>query len=280
MAIRGYFFTAKQEGGVYDRKYTGTDLARWLAGFFSSGIMIPNGGVLDDEFEVTSAGGMSTQVNLGKAIAGLNGRYYGEIHDTPEIITHPVADEVYDRIDRVVFECSIEEDVRAYRARYITGIPSADPVAPEIEQSSTVFQLGLATVNIGAGVTEIIADDITDTREDASICGIANVLLGVKVPDENFIPIRNRDAVIPITGWVVSASEDYAYERSFTDFNVTADDGVKIEPTEATMKYAVAAGIARVITTYDGGYTVYAQAVPTAEIVADITIEKGIVIYG
>lgn len=183
MPYRSDFFTAKEVGGVHDRRYGADAFARRFASYIGSGIEIIGGGILDDELEVSIVpASMQSQVNLGAvSIKG----YRGEVYDTPVVLTHSGADPLNPRIDRVVMELNLTDDVRAITPKIVTGTPAATPQPEPLVRTSSIWQLCLATVLIPANVASIPAENITDTRDDADVCGIANITLGMAPLDGN-----------------------------------------------------------------------------------------------
>lgn len=180
MGARSNFFTAKLVDGEYDRKYASAALNARFASYFSTGIHVTESGILGNQLQVTPAGGMNVQINIGIA-EGMEGHQM-EIYGEPYIVTLPVADGVYNRYDNVILECNLSDDVRDFFPGYTAGIPSENPAAPGVTRNNVVFQMALARVRIRAGATEITEEDITDTRSDDDLCGISNVRLGIKMP--------------------------------------------------------------------------------------------------
>ena len=74
------------------------------------------------------------------------------------------------RYDRIVARYTAESNAVSIVAK--TGTPSSSPKPPNIERTSSVYELGFCVVYVGPGAATITDDDITDTRADAEICGI------------------------------------------------------------------------------------------------------------
>ncbi len=183
MPYRSDFFTAKEIGGIYDRKYGADAFARRFASYISSGIEIVGGGVLSDELEVSiRPASMQSQINLGAV--SING-YRGEVYDDAVVLTHSGADPLYPRIDRVVMELNLTDDVRAVVPKVVTGTPATSPEPEPLARTSSIYQLGLATILVPADVASIPTENVTDTRSDNEVCGVANVVLGITPPDGN-----------------------------------------------------------------------------------------------
>lgn len=181
MPYRSDFFTAKLVGGEYDRKYNADRFASRFADLISNGIVITGGGVIGTELQVSVvAGTMKTSVNLGKA--NING-YFVEVYDSAVELTHTAADATNPRIDRVVLELNLTDDVRAIEVKIVNGTAAASPVPPALVQTSTVYQLSLAQVSVPANVVSLPTDGVTDER--LTQCGLANILIGIDPPDAN-----------------------------------------------------------------------------------------------
>ena len=49
---------------------------------------------------------------------------------------------------------------------------SASPTAPAVERDADIYELAIADVYVGAGVTAITGSSITDKRLDSTVCGV------------------------------------------------------------------------------------------------------------
>nr|DAI29709.1 MAG TPA: Receptor Binding Protein [Caudoviricetes sp.] len=79
-------------------------------------------------------------------------------------------DNTLNRIDRVVLGFSADDNATTIYVK--KGTAASSPVAPGITQTSTLYELGLYTVSVPAGLTALAAANITDTRADGNVCGI------------------------------------------------------------------------------------------------------------
>ena len=171
MPYQSDFFTAKLVEGVYDRMYGATRFAARFAKFFTNGVVVA-AAAITDEMEVTAvADTMKTSVDLGYAL--ING--YGVEVTTAEELTHTAADATNPRIDRVILELSLADDVRAIVPKILTGVSAASPAVPALTRNSTVWQISLAQVLIPNNVSSLNTATITDERDDDAVCGISNV---------------------------------------------------------------------------------------------------------
>jgi hypothetical protein len=81
-------------------------------------------------------------------------------------VTLDAADVTNPRIDRIVLRLTREgqSDQGKIALTKITGTPASSPSAPSLTQTSATWDLSLAQVQVGAGVTTIAADKVTDER--------------------------------------------------------------------------------------------------------------------
>jgi hypothetical protein len=74
------------------------------------------------------------------------------------------------RIDRIVLRFSKAKNRTELAVK--KGTPSLAPVAPEIEKTEDVYELGLYIVAVAAGTSVVTMNEIYDTRQDSDVCGI------------------------------------------------------------------------------------------------------------
>lgn len=151
-----------------DRVYFAEDFARHLAKYFTNGIF-------NNELQVIANNDMTVTIQEGDAnIEGY--RYTNTASLTKTIDT---ADGSLKRIDNVVIRLDLTN--RLISAQIIKGTFSDSPSAPSLVRSSTIYDLKLAEVYIGNGVTSITQANITDTRFNKNMCG--NVVSTVETID-------------------------------------------------------------------------------------------------
>lgn len=145
-----------------DRKYKAEDWASYFASFIGNGVFpLPSTGL-----QVVAGNGMQVTVKAGKA--WINGYFYNNTSDLS--LTLATADGVLNRIDRVVVRWDLTNRLISVKVK--SSSPSASPTAPNIERDADIYELALADIYIGAGVTSITGSKITDKRLDTSICGV------------------------------------------------------------------------------------------------------------
>lgn len=125
----------------------------------------------EDNFDIISMSGMS--VTLGTGLAWIrNGKFSGKSvrSDSAQSISLDDSNASFPRIDRIVLRFSVSNNRTDFAV--IKGAPASSPVAPNVTQTESIFELGLYSVTVRAGVSEITMADVLDTRTDESVCGI------------------------------------------------------------------------------------------------------------
>lgn len=164
MAEKSYFFNDVND----DRVYLAEDFAMFFSSLIANGIF-PNPST-NLQVMVNEETPMAITIPPGKA--WINGYLYWNpdnlVKNLEPAHTNP-------RIDRIAVRwVSNNRDIKAY---VVTGTPAAVPVAPELTRNSDVWELGIADVFIGGGVTTISQANITDARLNDSLCGIVHALV-------------------------------------------------------------------------------------------------------
>ena len=156
--------------------------------------------------------------------------YYGWV-TANEALTVPTADATKPRIDRVVARLSVSVNQSVIFA-VKTGTPAANPSAPALTRTSETYEISLARIAVGAGVTSITSANITDERGDATVCGVAgvkhswqylsNVAIDVSGMSVN-AGVSDRDPVyFNGTKWVVATKGAVGFYDKANDAVITA----------------------------------------------------------
>lgn len=195
------------EGEVsYDYVLFAADLANWLGTYFGNGILIPKGGVMSTEFQVTKTD--ATSVSIAKGNIVINGRT--GFLPSPYEMTVDYASTGKQRIDRVVIELNTNEEVNEFRPLLIKGSEAdSNPSIPALTRDDylSIYQMSLARLL----VTEDGIQTITDERIDDDFCGISQVLIGVKPP-------------VPVTG---DSAANISYDNSESGLSgITVQDAI------------------------------------------------------
>jgi hypothetical protein len=194
MPYRSSFFTAQETSlGVYDRVYSANDFINYFDKMFSNGVIVVGGGVLSTELQVSKVTDtMKVSINLGSAF--INGHQF-EIYTAPIELTHDTADATYSRIDRIVLELNLTDEVRAIVPKIVKGTPASSPSVPSLTQTDTIYQISLAKITIPANVsslnTAFLADERTVSNVKIGISG--NSAEGITVDDTDFTEITGEN---------------------------------------------------------------------------------------
>ena len=144
-----------------DRKYSAEDWAAYFASFVSNGVFaLPS-----NSLQVVISSGMGITIKVGSGF--INGYFYRNTTDLNKTLS--VADGIYNRIDRIVLRWSLLN--RTMTVEVLQGTPASTPTATALTRDAEVYELALADVYIGAGVTSIVQSNITDRRASSELCG-------------------------------------------------------------------------------------------------------------
>lgn len=165
MAVSFFPFNSIVVNGVADRAANAENLAAYLAGFFSDGVIMDE----DTALQVNVDSGMQLQILAGTGV--INGKTI--LNTTAASITIDAASATLKRIDRVIFR--LDENNRLMEFDVLKGTAASSPTAPALTRSGGIYEMCLAEVSVPAGATSILASYITDTRSDSSKCGIASI---------------------------------------------------------------------------------------------------------
>ena len=156
MALKehGYFWNSREK----DRVYSADSFSEWAKTFFTTGVFVNTN-------HVRAASGLTITVDAG--YCNVEGKV--AIFDAADTLTIATPHASLKRIDTVVIERNDVE--REFYRKIVTGNPAANPVAKEPVRANGVYQLVLAQITVGAGVTSITQANIKDTRANANLCG-------------------------------------------------------------------------------------------------------------
>lgn len=172
---------------IYDRPADSSLLRRVYTNYFYDGVLIPYSA---DSFKVTAASGMTLSRAAGAAI--IQGAIM--MDEAAGTITIDAADTL-PRIDRIVARLNDDINVRAMSVEVLKGTPSAQPTAPNVTRTATIYELVLADVAVPANVSQLTNANITDRRPDPVLCGIS----GARVTADQIRQSLDDDQVRHIT---------------------------------------------------------------------------------
>lgn len=85
-------------------------------------------------------------------------------------VTLDTAEGALNRVDRVVVRWDLPQ--RDMYIAVLKGTPSAKPTATAVTRTTEIWELALADIYVGKGVTRIQTQNITDQRFNSAVCGI------------------------------------------------------------------------------------------------------------
>lgn len=195
MAIKGYFFNAVLQDGVYDRTYDAEDVTSYLDLLVSDGVF-PNPST---NLQVMAGTGMQVSVQPGQGwIQG-----HKMINTSALPLTIAAANALLARIDRVVFY--VDYAAREMGIAVKTGTAAANPTPPALVRTATRYEMCLATVTVGKAVTSITQANIQDTRGDSSVCGFVQGL------------VQQADTSTLFNQWNAAGAEQIANNQAVWD---------------------------------------------------------------
>lgn len=221
---RGGFYNNKIVNGNNDRVYTAEDVRKPYDTIFTDGIQPEADGTAGNALKVTAAGGMGISIAAGNAKLG--GAWF-ENTDAYSITLDAAGST--DRYDCVIVQNDDSEDVRAPKI-YIKSL-SAVPKIADLTRTDRVYEVCIAYVKVAAFATSISNANITDTREEGTLC---NVMSGVgatvvrtyhntyfsETEGQKAIPIgipqynKSRDALSVIVNGRVFAETQYTIDSN------------------------------------------------------------------
>ncbi len=153
-----------------DRSYNAVEISERYDGLIKDGIY-PSVG---NKLEVQPNSGMTIQIASGRA--EFVNRFVKNTDAYPETLED--ADVTLNRYVAICVQIDNSEEVR-------DGVPYAkysefatSPVKPEMDRDAAgISEFCLGYIYIYAGMTEVTADDIEDTRDDEDLCGYASIAI-------------------------------------------------------------------------------------------------------
>lgn len=151
---------------IFDRAENAEMFARYFSEFIGNGVYSGDNG----EFAVSAGEGMSVTVAQGACF--IKG-YFGFEEGAVTLDISPASS--LSRIDRVVLRLTLVD--RDIQLAVKEGTAASAPQPPALTRNDDIYELALADVRVNANTTSIAAGNITDRRNDASLCGyVRNVL--------------------------------------------------------------------------------------------------------
>lgn len=149
-----------------DRKYSAEDWADYFRQFIGNGVYANPA----TSMQVHAAGGLTVRVAAGSCF--ING--YAGYSDGSDLLKLQYGG-TYPRIDRIVIR--LDMTTRSIYPAVIMGKESETSSPPDIIRKSSIYDLCVGEITVGANVTEIRQSDISDKRFDTDVCGIVAGLI-------------------------------------------------------------------------------------------------------
>lgn len=149
------FFDAILSGGSYDRVYSSADFDELFKMFFTSGVRLTNG----TDLKVNAKTGLTVTIKAGRAF--LDGKWYNLPEDTDLTLPANTTSNPLKYAICITKDQSQRKCTRSYRTGDMTPV-----------RSSSKYELIIAIVTVGVGVSSISQSNIQDTRADSEYCGL------------------------------------------------------------------------------------------------------------
>jgi len=146
-----------------DRLYNADQMSRIFEGLITDGVYES----VANKLAVQPNSGMTIQIATGR---GWFGRHWVN-NDSEYTLTLSDSDVILNRYVAVVIRVDDTDAVRDAVPYLKYGDFATNPVKPTMTRTETVKEFCLAYIYVGAGVSEITASAIEDTRANESLCG-------------------------------------------------------------------------------------------------------------
>lgn len=126
----------------------------------------------DDDFQCV-ASGVDNTITVGEGIGWIrNSKYSGKVfaNKTAEVVDLGLADASLPRYDVVAIQFNKARNLTKIVVK--NGTPASSPTIPERSVTESIYELYLCKVYRPVGALTITADNVTDTRLDAELCGL------------------------------------------------------------------------------------------------------------
>lgn len=166
---RGGFYNNTVKNGMNTRVYSAMDMRKPYDVVFTDGIKPDPDGTVGNNLKVTAIG--DRKISIATGFAKLGGAWFE--NESAYIIKLDEAD-ASDRYDCVIVRNDDSEAVKE-PSIYIKSL-RAVPTIANIDRVGDVYEVCIAYVRVPALATDFTQANITDTRDDGSLC---NVMSGV-----------------------------------------------------------------------------------------------------
>jgi len=149
------------------RSYIAEEFAAYFRAFFGDGVK-----AIGENLQITPDE-TGLQVIVAPGIAAIQGYFYAMVDDgSGAFVLQHAAPDASARYDRIVLRLDRSTETRSIAAQILKGTPGASPQPPALTRNDTVWEISLAKVAIAPGASSLTSANITDEREDVSVCGL------------------------------------------------------------------------------------------------------------
>ncbi|WP_294365899.1 leucine-rich repeat protein [uncultured Ruminococcus sp.] len=163
------FFNSKGE----DRLYNAEHFTSYLSSMICNGIQDTVGECFASS--VSEEDGLLLTIGSGKA--WING-HYAQMATSEKLDLTAYVDESLSRCVAVGIYCDTSDTVRDCGIEVLPGTCAGSPQPPKFTNTKSRIYLTICTVRLRAGATSILSGDVTDCRDDATLCGYCKCILG------------------------------------------------------------------------------------------------------
>lgn len=214
-----------------DRLYNADQMSEYFDGLVSNGVYESVGNAL----QVMASTGMTVNVQTGRAI--INCKWLN--NDAVLTLNITQAHAVLNRYTAVVVRLDVVNRTVSITTK--DGTPASSPVQPTMSNTSTMVELCLAMIYVGAGVTSITQANITDMRASSS-CGWVTGL------------VEQVDTSTLFLQWQTAYEEFYQSFQSWFD-TLTKQLQVNTYINEYKKRFVIGSGSSNIIPLDMQGYT-------------------------
>lgn len=200
---------------------------------------------LEDNLKVSAQdNSMTIAVSGGIAVFSVDTAHtiISNISDT-ETLNISTADNILDRIDRVIMRLPITNYANLPYLTVIKGEPAATPTPPAITRNSSYYDIALADVFIPAGAISINQSNITDKRADNNLCGVSVTCdVSAAISSQAFLAAHPVGSLF-VTSQNINPAEEYggSWTRIKDKFILAAGDSFAAGTTGGAAAVTLAA---------------------------------------
>ena len=163
------FFNSKGE----DRLYNAEHFTSYLSSMICNGVQDTVGECFAPS--VSEDDGLLLTIGSGKA--WING-HYAQTTTSEKLDLSAYVDESLGRCVAVGVYCDTSESVRDCGFEVLAGTCSGSPRPPKFSNTESRTYLTICTVRLRPGAASILSGDVTDCRNDETLCGYCKCILG------------------------------------------------------------------------------------------------------